>query len=190
MQGNNSDYKCFRSFFKTIYITLYIKERKKMDYLTTYSTHFIYGCMLSDIWQITIQIVREETRCRYMDYSFRLAAMVLWYAPSHGLCYTSPRALAWTRNSSEGPPRRINPTTHRTTFTSRSLYIEGVNCFPIDWYYLFSKFVFVSYFFCGSSHRSFMVNPLSYFSFQPVLHDWRNKVRCMCYPVCVMLDIK
>ena len=28
------------------------------------------------------------------------------------------------------------------------------------------------------------VDPLSYFSFQPVLHDWCNKGRGMCYPVC------
>ena len=27
------------------------------------------------------------------------------------------------------------------------------------------------------------VDPLSYFSFQPVLHDWCNKGRGMCYPV-------
>ena len=27
------------------------------------------------------------------------------------------------------------------------------------------------------------VDPLSYFSFQPVLHDWYNKGRGMCYPV-------
>ena len=32
--------------------------------------------------------------------------------------------------------------------------------------------------------------PLSYFSFQPVLHDWYNKGRGMCYPVCGMLHIK
>ena len=35
-----------------------------------------------------------------------------------------------------------------------------------------------------------MVDPLSYFSFQPVLHDWFNKSRGMCYPVCVMVHIK
>ena len=35
-----------------------------------------------------------------------------------------------------------------------------------------------------------MVNPLSYFSFQPVLHDWCNKGRGMCYPVCGMVHIK
>ena len=44
-----------------------------------------------------------------MGYSFRLAARVLLYAPSHRqdstyLCYTSRGALAGTRNSSMGPP--------------------------------------------------------------------------------------
>ena len=35
-----------------------------------------------------------------------------------------------------------------------------------------------------------MVDPLSYFSFQPVLHDLCNKGRGMCYPVCGMVYIK
>ena len=34
------------------------------------------------------------------------------------------------------------------------------------------------------------VDPLSYFSFQPVLHDWFNKGRGMYYPVCGMVHIK
>ena len=34
------------------------------------------------------------------------------------------------------------------------------------------------------------VDPLSYFSFQLVLHDWCNKGRGMCYPVCGMVHIK
>ena len=34
-----------------------------------------------------------------------------------------------------------------------------------------------------------MVNQLSYFSFQPVLHDWCNKGRDMCHPVCGMVHI-
>ena len=34
------------------------------------------------------------------------------------------------------------------------------------------------------------VNPLSYFSFQPVPHDWCNKDCGMCYPVCGMVHIK
>ena len=73
--------------------------------------HFIYGYMASDIWLRTILIVRKETRCRHIGYSFRLTARVLLYAPSHrqdspyhGLCYTSRGALAGTRNSSMGPP--------------------------------------------------------------------------------------
>ena len=84
------------------------KERY-IFYLTTHSTHFIYGYMASDIW--TILLVRKETRCRYIGYSYRLTARVLLYAPSHrqdntyhGLCYTSRGALAGTRNSSMGPP--------------------------------------------------------------------------------------
>ena len=85
--------------------------RKEMFYLTTHSTHFIYGYMASDIWLRTILIVRKETRCRHIGYSFRLAARILVYAPSHrqdstyhDLCYTSCGALAGTRNSSMGPP--------------------------------------------------------------------------------------
>ena len=34
------------------------------------------------------------------------------------------------------------------------------------------------------------VDPLSYFSLQPVLHAWCNKGRGMCYPVCGMVHIK
>ena len=91
---------------------LVLREREReMFYLTTHSTHFIYGYMASDIWLRTILIVRKETRCRHIGYSYRLTARVLLYAPSHrqdntyhGLCYTSRGALAGTRNSSMGPP--------------------------------------------------------------------------------------
>ena len=88
-----------------------MEGRKEMFYLMMHSTHFIYGYMASDIWLRTILIVREETRCRHIRYSFRLAARVLLYAPSHrqdstyhDLCYTSHGALAEMRNSSMGPP--------------------------------------------------------------------------------------
>ena len=43
-----------------------------MFYLTTHSTHFIYSYMASDIWLRTILIVRKETRCHHIGYSFRL----------------------------------------------------------------------------------------------------------------------
>ena len=59
-----------------------------MFYLTTHSTHFIYDYMASNIWQTTIQIAREETRCRHMGYSFRLAARVILHASSHRQDYT------------------------------------------------------------------------------------------------------
>ena len=72
---------------------------------------FIYGYMASDVWLRTILIVRKETRCCHIGYSFRLTARVLLYAPSHrqdstyhSLCYTSCGAQAGTRNSSIGPP--------------------------------------------------------------------------------------
>ena len=89
-----------------------MEGRKEIFYLTTHSTHFIYGYMASDIiWLRTILIVRKETRCRHLGYSFRLTARVLLYAPYHrqdstyhGLCYTSRGALAGTRNSSMGSP--------------------------------------------------------------------------------------
>ena len=56
-----------------------------------------------------------------MGYSFRLAARVVLYASAqrcdntyHGLCYSSCGALAGMRNSSIGPPWRIDPRTHCT----------------------------------------------------------------------------
>ena len=93
----------------TALVTPVMEGRKEMFYLTTHSTHFIYGYMASDIWLRTIQVVRKETRCHHIGYSFRLIARVLLYAPSHredrtyhSLCYTSRGALAGTRNSSMG----------------------------------------------------------------------------------------
>ena len=87
------------------------EREREMFYLTTHSTHFIYGYMASDIWLRTILIVRKETHCCHIGYSYRLTARVLLYAPSHrqdntyhGLCYTSRGALAGMRNSSMGPP--------------------------------------------------------------------------------------
>ena len=89
-----------------------MEGRKDMFYLTTHSTHFIYGYMASYIW--TIQIAREETcKCHYMGYVyvFQLAATGVLYVPPHrqdstyhALCYTSCGTLAGMRNSSMGQP--------------------------------------------------------------------------------------
>ena len=46
----------------------------KMFYLRLYGVRH----MVKDL-----QIAREETRCRHIGYSFRLAARILLYAPSH-----------------------------------------------------------------------------------------------------------
>ena len=68
--------------------------RKEMFYLTTHST--LFTVIWCQTWLRTILIVREETRCRHIGYSFQLAARVLLYALSHRqdstyhrLCYTS-----------------------------------------------------------------------------------------------------
>ena len=96
---------------KAMVCTILSVGRKEMFYLTTHSTHFIYGYMASGIWLRTILIARKETCCHHLGYSFRLTARVLLYASSHrqdstyyGLCYTSRGALIGTRNSSMGPP--------------------------------------------------------------------------------------
>ena len=60
-----------------------MEGRKEMFYLMMHSTHFIYSYMASDIWLRTILIVRKETCCHHIGYSFRLAARVLLYASSH-----------------------------------------------------------------------------------------------------------
>ena len=149
--------------------------------LMTHSTHFIYGYMASDIWLRTILIVRKETRCRHIGYSFRLAARVLLYAPSHrqestyhGLCYTSRGALDGMRNSSMGPPHEGSirrPIAHERTLSYVPLPLRlkrnpwtmhglvPVVQYPRDYTVRLGS-VFVS------------AHPLSYFSFQPVLHEW------------------
>ena len=71
-----------------------------MFYLTTHSTHFIYGYMASDIWLRTVLIVRKETRCRHIGYSLRLTASVLLYAPStdriaHTTAFVTPVVEHW-----------------------------------------------------------------------------------------------
>ena len=70
--------------------------RKEMFYLWIYDVRHMIKTTL---------VAREETRCRHMGYSLRLAAMVLLYAPSkrldntyHGFCYISRGTLVGTGN--------------------------------------------------------------------------------------------
>ena len=61
--------------------------RKEMFYLTTHSTHFIYA---SDLWLRTILIVRKETRCGHIGYSFRLTARdLLYHHPTDRITHTT-----------------------------------------------------------------------------------------------------
>ena len=97
-------------------------------------------------WYRTTQIAREDTHCRHMGYSFRLAARIILYAPYyrydntyHGLCCTRRRSLAGTRNNSTGPPWRIDPKIHRTMSersyhgaTSRSCQLWDANRYAVD----------------------------------------------------------
>ena len=105
---------CMMMHIKEPLLLIGKEGRNEMFYLTTHSTHFIYGYMASDISLRTILIVRKKTRCRHICYSFRLTAKDLLYASSyiqdstyHGLCYTSRRALAETRNISIGSPHEL-----------------------------------------------------------------------------------
>ena len=140
-------------------------QERELFYLTTHSTHFIYGYMASDIWLRTILIVRKETCCRHIGYSYRLTARVLLYAPSHRqdntyhcLCYTSRGALAGTRNSSMGP-------TH-----------EGLIWRPIaPW----ANALPLSYVPLPSNHKCFMWFPHVWY--KTVLLFETNKVKKECY---------
>ena len=64
---------------------VYVLEgRKEMFYLTTHSTHFIYGYVASDIWFTNHSDSEKENPLPpHIGYSFRLAARVLLYAPSY-----------------------------------------------------------------------------------------------------------
>ena len=46
------------------------EREREMFYLMMHSTHFIYGYMASAIWLRTILIVRKETRCCHIGYSY------------------------------------------------------------------------------------------------------------------------
>ena len=130
-------------------------------------------------WLRTILIVRKET----------------------SLCYTSRGALVGTRNSSMGSPhkgsirRPIAPWANALTtelHLAPSSFKLSINFVTI------ATTVGVR---CSSVVRAFAHGamghqidpswgrPLSYFSFQPVLHDWCNKGHGMCSPVCGMVHI-
>ena len=117
----------------------FMPRRKKMFYLTTHSTHFIYGYMASDIWLRTILIVRKETRCRHIGYSFRLTTRVLLYTShptdkiAHTTAFVTPVVVYWLEREiaqwvHPTKDRRNDPSHHERTLVPRSyisLHHEG-----------------------------------------------------------------
>ena len=124
-----------------------MEGRKEMFYLTTHSTHFIYGYMVKNH-------SASERGNPLPPHGLLLpisSNVCFLYAPSlrqdntyHGLCYTSRGGLAGTRNSSMGSPRKIDPTTHRTM--SERSYHGGSPPFNETIQYKFSiKNIFLKY---------------------------------------------
>ena len=58
-----------------------------------------------------------------------------------------------------------------------------------SWQKIFKIFEYWCELWIISNHQQ-NVFDITYFSFQPVLHNWCNKGRGMCYPVCRMVHIK
>ena len=114
-----------------------------MFYLTTHSTHFIYGYMASDIWLRTILIVRKETRCRHIGYSFQLTARVLLYAHptdriAHTTAFVTPVVELWLEReiaqwAHPMKDRSDDPSHHERTLLPRSyislLRVKGETTF-------------------------------------------------------------
>ena len=116
----------FCGFFKNILIR--ISEGRNMFYLTTHSTHFIYGYMASDI-RVKDHTDRERGNC------FRLTARVLLYASPQqtGLHIRRPLlyqswSTGWNEKELNGStPWRIDPMTHRTM---NELFFHGATRIP------------------------------------------------------------
>ena len=49
-KGSEREMFLFNDALNTFYLRLYGIRRKEVFYLTTHSTHFIYGYTASDIW--------------------------------------------------------------------------------------------------------------------------------------------
>ena len=84
---------------------------------------------------------------------------------AHTIAFITPVVEHWL----ECEIAQMDPKTHHTMSEHIAMEILIKHGVPHSW--------------CdGSSDRSFMVDPLSYFSFQPVLNDWCNK-GCYIYVI-------
>ena len=71
--------------------------------------------------------MREETCCRHLGYSFRLAARVLLYAPYHRQAFVIPVVEHWLEREIA---QLVDETTHRT-INERS-YHRATSRFPLE----------------------------------------------------------
>ena len=133
-----------------------MEGRKEMFYLTTHSTHFIYGYMASDIWLKTILIVRKETPCRHIGYTFRVAARVFYvHHPTdriaHTTAFVTPVVELWLKREIDQwvhpmKDRSDDPSHHKRTLLPRSyislltsmevqpIFVLRICCFaPSQW---------------------------------------------------------
>ena len=82
--------------------------RKEMFYLTTHSTHFIYGYMASDMVKDHSDSEKGNPLLPHgLLFPISSKGSFICHRQDntyHGLCYTSSGALAGMRNSSMGPP--------------------------------------------------------------------------------------
>ena len=95
--NNSSAESTIHTDLNRMFLNNTLMQEREIFYLTTHSTHFIYGYMASDIWLRTILIVRKETCCRHIGYSYRLAARVLLYADriTHTTAFVTPVVEHW-----------------------------------------------------------------------------------------------
>ena len=144
-----------------------------MFYLTTHSTHFIYGYygvryMVKD--HSDSEKGRKEGSVLFND------ALNTFYLRLYGV-----RHMVKDHSDSDKgnllPPHRL-----LLRLAARVLLYAGAGRSSEVERSLMVRWV------VGSILHG--VDPLSYFSFQPVLHDWCNKGRGMYYPVCGMVHIK
>ena len=111
-------------------ITSEEQREREMFYLTTHSTHFIYGYMASDIWLRTILIVRKETRCHHIGYSFRLTARVLLYLHIPVVEHWLEREIAqWVHPMKD---RSDDPQHHERTLLPRSYISLNKETWTLD----------------------------------------------------------
>ena len=95
------------TLIKLSYLTRKERNGKEMLYLTTHSTHFIYGYMASNIVKDHSDSEKGNPP-HILLFPINSKGSFICTIPQictyHGLCYTNYGALAGTRNSSMGPP--------------------------------------------------------------------------------------